>query len=279
MVDSVRDGKLLPFAAHYLPEFRVDVIKAPKVDVEKTGSLVAPPIFRGSIFVLLRVVPPEWAVDFDSKDIENIITQHGGQMLSQVLLNALKADQAAAVAKRTCYSICWGGASTHDLQYLFSQVKRYQLCNVESVTPIWLFTCATEQKYIQPNHLPELFQANNRPIYSFTKKDEKGKAQISVKPLQRISVTGFGGSQRTAIIHLITAMGGIYDDSMRTSTTHLICCEAGVGQKYEKAVEWKLHIVSVSWLYHVACHGFDGELTTEERFAIAPPASDQLHNK
>ena len=280
VVDSCREGKLLPFLSIYLPVCRVVAIKMPKVEAEKAGRIVALSIFRGSVFVLLRVVPPEWAVDFDCTELGNVITQNGGQMLSQALLDALKADQAAAATKRTCYVICWGGASTHDVHPLLSQVKRYQLCDVLHVAPVWLLTCATEQKCIQPSHLPELFQPNNRPMYAFsTKKDGKGKKQISATSMKRISVTGFSGSHRTAIIHLITSMGGVYDDSMRTSTTHLICREAGVGKKHEKAVEWKLHVVSVSWLYHVARYGFDCEPPSEERFAVAAPTSDQYHNK
>jgi twin BRCT domain len=289
VVHSCRDGKLLPCSNNYIPECRCAIaIKKQKLvaTTERTTGHrpVVAPIFRGSVFVLLRVVPPAWAVDFDSIELETVIAQHGGQMLSHALLDALKADQAAAAAttttqQRTCYVVCWGGPSTHDLHPLLSQVKRYQLCDVQPVTPIWLQTCATEQKCIHPSRLPELFQPNNRPIHSFSKHQYgKGEKQVDAGSSIRISLTGFSGSQRTAMIRLIAAMRGIYDDSMRTATTHLICREAGVGQKYEKAVEWKLHIVTCAWLYHVARYGFDGEPPSEERFAVAPPpTSHQQH--
>jgi hypothetical protein len=78
----------------------------------------------------------------------------------------------------------------------------------------------------------------------------------------RISITGFVGSKRTALIQLIQAIA-TYDDAMRTSTTHLICKEAS-GNKYDKALEWKLHIVSQEWLYHVMEYGYSGAEKQEE---------------
>lgn len=280
--------------------------------VATTTTGTTPSIFRGSVFVLLRgVVPPEFAVDFDGTALEAAVVQHSGQMLSLPLLDALKSDLAAAAntttTKRTCYVICWGGGVQHELHPLLAQVKRFQLCDVVPVTPIWLQTCVTEQKCVHPSRMPELFQPSNRPIYAFSdnkrnsnkqQQQKEGKklvdnnAALSSSTTIRISVTGFSGSQRTAMIHLIRAMGGTYDDSMlRTATTHLICAKevaaagAGVGQqhtKYAKAVEWKsLHIVTIEWLYHVARHGLlpdkdnssgGGSGSTEERFAVVAPA-------
>jgi hypothetical protein len=45
---------------------------------------------------------------------------------------------------------------------------------------------------------------------------------------------------------------------MRVSTTHLIFRESS-GQKYEKALEWKLHVVTIDWLYPCAEYGYDGK--------------------
>jgi NAD-dependent DNA ligase len=89
----------------------------------------------------------------------------------------------------------------------------------------------------------------------------------------RISVTGFSGSIRTALMHAIKAIGATYDDSMPSTTTQLICREA-TGAKYEKAVEWKLFVVSLEWLFHVMQYGFEGEKGMkggcESEFAIDP---------
>jgi len=224
-------------------------------------------------------------VDFDAAELEKLIRSHGGQLLSSKIIEALKIDNAAAATttaaaskKRKCYVVGWGGymPSHLDIHPLLSQVKRNNLCDMQEVTPIWLYTCVTERKAITPSRLPILFSAaNSRPIHLISaapsKTDTKAptkktasseKENPSPPPDIRISITGFSGSKRTAIMHLIKAMGATYDDSMRTSTTHLIC-EKGVAvggsKKYDKAVEWKIRVVAVDWLYHVAQYGFDGK--------------------
>jgi hypothetical protein len=91
----------------------------------------------------------------------------------------------------------------------------------------------------------------------------KGQEEITSTPSStavRISVTGFTGHERTAAIQPIQASGATYDDSMRQHiTTHLICADSIVksqqNQKFQKAQEWGIHVVSVDWLYHVLQHG------------------------
>jgi len=76
-------------------------------------------------------------------------------------------------------------------------------------------------------------------------------------------------------------MGATYDDSMRKSTTHLIvhvdddmdARQPASGPKYEKALQWKLHCVTLDWLFHVAEYGWneskeDAVVTSEERFSV-----------
>jgi twin BRCT domain len=256
-------------------------------------------LLKGSLFCLLRVTPPEWAVDFDSKQVEHEILSNGGKLLSLKLVEALKVDHApagfvpaaasnfnaprdATSAKRTCYVVAWGGATqSHlDIHPLLSQIKRQSLCHLVQVTPIWLSTCISEQRLLQPSRSPCLFEPGKRPIHCLfhpnagkgymardaTSNDSKPRAV-------RISVTGFSGSIRTALMHAIKAIGATYDDSMRSTTTHLICREAS-GAKYEKAMEWKLLVVSLDWLFHVMQYGFEGEKGLkggcESEFTIDP---------
>lgn len=205
----------------------------------------------------------------------------------------------ALSSKRTCYVVTWGGATPSHLEIhpLLSQVKRHSLCRLVQVTPIWLFTSISEQRMIQVSRNPSLYVPGKHPIHALIPSADGPKcgndastndvpnkldsSMTSAVPTNasapgssviRISVTGFSGSTRTAIRHAIQAMGVTYDDSMvRRSTTHLICHEAS-GAKYEKAVEWGLHVVSLKWLYHVMQYGFEGDKRLsggcESNFAI-----------
>lgn len=181
-------------------------------------------------------------------------------MLSLKMVEALKVDVAGTkkrFEKRNCYVVAWGGHSPAHLEIhpLLSQVKRYGLCVVKQVTPVWLRTCLSEKQCLRPSLVPEIFVPNGHPLCSFTPAAEKGSTKTS---LVRISLTGFKGAKRSAIAHLIEAMGAKYDDSMRSNTTHLICREAS-GEKYKKAMEWKLHVLPIEWLYHVSEFGLCGE--------------------
>jgi hypothetical protein len=260
-----KDAKLLP-SFNFAPQYR----KAPNKVIEKpqkTQEVVsrkAASVFRGTVFVFLRVAPPDGSVDFDSQQLETSIRSHSGQMLSLKIVEALKVDRAVANAKdgsdkRKCYVMCWGGGGTNIQQQitihpLLSQVKRYDLCELVEVTPVWLYTCCSEERIVGVDRCPILMGPQKWPIHLLAgiTGGDKGKSNL------RISVTGFSGSRRSAIVHFVKAMGAIYDDSMRTNTTHLICRES-TGQKYEKAVEWKLHVVTIDWLYHIARYGYGGE--------------------
>jgi hypothetical protein len=229
-------------------------------------------IFRGCAFALLRVSPPPWAVDFDSDKLELSIQQHGGQMLSLKLVEAIKTDRAKGSQQRRCYVICWGGFDeTHlSIHPLLAQVKRNDLCELVLASPIWFLTSIAEQKIVRVQRDTILFAPQFWPMCRLMKAPAK---TIEHDQVLRISVTGFSGSQRTGLIQLINLSGATYDDSMRTHTTHLICREPS-GPKYGKAIEWKIHVVTVEWLYHVMQYGYNGASKSangcEESFRSAP---------
>ena len=252
------------------------IAKKSKASLKYSRSRV-PNIFRGSLFVMVRVAPPDWAVDFNPQELENLVVSHGGSLLSLKLVEALRADKTAGRLEKTqlrqCFVVCWGSCKPGDLMHpLVAQVRRHELCELQEVTPLWLRTCAAEQKCLAPSELPHIFVPNHRPLCRALRvvaknRDGTNKGGDAANKMEgesvgamsmRISVTGYSGSKRTALIQLVQAMGGVYEDSMRTSTTHLICRRAA-GDKYDKASEWKIHAVKEDWLYHIASYGFSGK--------------------
>jgi twin BRCT domain len=143
---------------------------------------------------------------------------------------------------------------------------------VISVTPIWLQTCVTEQRCIPPQQYPDLFVPMKDFMHKFngTKRATNGNDRLALSKTDtiRLSMTGFSGFRRSSLVHLIQAMGGIYDDDMLKNTTHLLVETISnnskgnnmnehhsPGPKYCKAMEWKLQIVDLGWLFQVARHG------------------------
>jgi hypothetical protein len=283
-----------------------------KNNTKRAAAQAGGRIFHSCLFCLIRVTPPEWAVDFNAHELEQMVVSHGGQMLSSKWVEALKADQQqqqsaggrsmlpSRRATPTCYVIGWGSVAPdlHLIHPLVSQVARHKLCHLLHVTPVWLRCCVAEQRSLGPQQFPDVFVPHHLPLHKafsttgyyaavddednkkpkekntgiFSKNDAK-KDSDSGTPMIRISATGFPSLKRRALAELVEAMGGVYDDSLRTSTTHLICQLPAAGQKYEKAREWKIHTVSEEWLHHVARYGLAGksgavDIGCEDRFAV-----------
>ena len=247
IIDCRRENKLMDASA-FAPVFKSAEPSKPQVSkaADTSTTIKSSQLFKGCVFCLIRVAPPADAVDFAAADLELSIRSNGGQIISHKLLDALKVDtRSNANKKRKLYAVCWGAynASHIDLHPLVSQVTRDGLCHVVAVTPIWLCTCLSEGKVISPRHMAPILVPRKF-------------AWQSVKPLH-FSISGYSGSTRTALIHFIQAVA-TYDDSMiRGQTTHLIINQAS-GEKYEKAVEWGLHVVELEWLYHVTQYGIHG---------------------
>jgi topoisomerase (DNA) II binding protein 1 len=255
-----------------LPEYRprkpapkAAVVKAVDHSVvkKKTSTL-----FRGLVFALVRLSPIAGAVDFDAGQLTSDILSNGGQILSAKVLEALKADSKRQEAqRRTCYVIFWGGYSpTHmSIHTLLSQIQKDDLANLVSVTPIWLQTAITDGKLPSRTKPAVLFQPQSWPL--------------RVLPsCLKIAISGFVQPERTAIIQLIQAVGASCTDSLKPHNTHLICRHPK-GPKYEKAVEWKLHTVSIDWLYHVVRYGYGGEKGNEKSGCEAEFSIDDRSRK
>jgi hypothetical protein len=216
------------------------------------------------MFALVRIAPNSWALDFDSKQQEELIVAHGGSLVSLKLIDALRADAASEDRrqKRKCYVVCWGGFTEQhlDIHPILSQLKRQGLCELVKVTPLWLHTCVSVQKRVQPSRIPLLFQPQLWQLRRLVESNESDK--IKADKIQ-ISISGFSGTERAAIILLLCFIGATYHDDMTNKNTHLICKDRSGGEKFQKATKWGFHVVSIDWLYHILQYGYSGKTGTE----------------
>ncbi|KAG7352717.1 twin BRCT domain containing protein [Nitzschia inconspicua] len=229
-------------------------------------------VFRGCLFSFLKTKIENddtkssscKVLDFDVQEQAAFVKAHGGQLLSSKLVEALKGDaqtrQDAATAKqRKCYVVCWGGGNPRvSTSPLVSQLQRDNLCDVLLVTPFWLQTCVTVRKRVPPERVPMILMPQTWSMKFVNSKSERIDEKLGHQKRLEVSLTGFQGTEKAAIIHVIGAIGGLYHDHMSSTNTHLICKEKASGIKLEKAVEWGLHVVSVQWLYHILEHGYGG---------------------
>ncbi|GKY98617.1 hypothetical protein MPSEU_000818400 [Mayamaea pseudoterrestris] len=218
-------------------------------------------VFKGCVFCIIRTsgAYSSDTVNFDAAALEQTVHSHGGRLLSQQLLEAIKTDAYRDTLhdehqrQRKLYIVIWG-AYTSDciaLDPLLSQAMG--VCQHFLVTPFWLQLCVAESKLVSPRRLdPKISEAIISPsnCYPWHKLGDV-----------HISISGFSGLDRTTLMHFIQAVAA-YDDAMvRHCTTHLIVKQA-TGDKYDKAVEWGLHVVSLEWLWHVTKFGLSGEVAT-----------------
>jgi twin BRCT domain/BRCT domain, a BRCA1 C-terminus domain len=250
-------------------------------------------VFKGCLFSFLKtkvedddnnVKSGTQVLDFDVHEQAAFVKEHGGQLLSSKLVAALKADAekarslsdaaaTTATKQRKCYVVCWGGGNPRvDTSPLVSQLQRGKLCEVILVTPLWIQTCVTVRKRVRPDRVPRILMPQAWSMKCLISKADKNNNKEGRQRRLDISLTGFQGTEKAAIIHLIGAIGGMYHDHMSKTNTHLICKEAASGIKLEKAKEWGLHVVSVEWIYHVLEHGYGGAQQEahgcEERFSV-----------
>lgn len=231
--------------------------KASEAQSKKKQRTYESDTFLGVLFALVRSAPPTNCVDFDTQELEQEIESHGGRILSNENIDALRCDLAKGQEKRSCFVLCWGGTTSAQLQAhsLLSRVAKDELCHVVEATPLWFRTCCVESRILPIERSRPLFAPVSWPMRKLVlaKETTPGK-----KSGVRISITGFSGSLRSSLIVLIQLLGAQYDDCMKTTTSHLICKQAE-GEKYKKAQEWNIYRVSMEWLLHVSRYGFRGK--------------------
>ncbi len=290
VVESYKRGTLQP-SSTYPPgessesndrKLTTKVVKKQKTSLSSTTSNVS--IFRGCLFSLVtsstRIEQGQTTtkpsdndndnIEFDEKELEALIKAHGGQVLSNKLVGALRAD--AENTKRKVFVLCWGESPPRlNSNPIVSQIQRHNLCELILVTPVWLQACVSARKRIKPGNMPFVLQPQSWPM-----------KKLSLPPNSRLdlALTGFQGTEKLVIVHLIHAMGCVYHDNMSNANTHLVFKKHNPNIntiKWKKAVEWGLHVVSIQWLYHILQHGYCGVHKEhggcEERFSFKDKSS------
>merc|ERR1712071_23626 len=176
-------------------------------------------------------------------------------------------------SKRKCHVVCWGESTTRlETNPLISQLKRHNLCEIILVTPIWIQACVSVRKRLKPERMPLVLIPQSWPMKSSLNVPNQpqqiggnleqqlplSKKQCNRRRRLEIALTGFQGTEKVIIIHLIEAMGGVYHENMSSASTHLVFKKTPTGLKLEKAIEWGLHVVSIQWLYHILKYGYGG---------------------
>lgn len=265
IIDSARKDTLVPTTKYPPVKNQHDSAQHATSKVSSKPMLtrsnsMPPSVLRGLLFALSRVAPPTGSLDFDSKDQENLIRRHGGQLLSLKLMDAMKTDSKINGQRRKCYVVCWGGAPRLELNPFLSQLKRYDICDMVLVTPVWLKICISLQKLVPPSVLSEVLVPSPWPL-----------KMMEANEL-RVSLTGFSAIEKMALVTLMDGCRVSFSNEMTSNCTHLICKEKAEGLKLQKALEWGLHIVSVDWLYYILQYGYKGDESTGEaceiRFAV-----------
>jgi len=241
-------------------------------------------IFRGHIFAVVKLKPPPGTIDFPMAEIQAIITNGGGILMNKQIFEAIKTDlkKNAAHKKRMeddsfdandmddegskpnkkFYVVSTGGYHLDHANFcpLLSDLEKLGV-DIIPVNPIWVLTCASEETECDPAMCPLLFQPQTWP-YRLLPPSNSASSATDGNPATAeegrrflISVTGFVDMSRYGIIQLLKSIGATYTDSLRAKNTHLICKEA-TGKKFIRALEWRMHVISVDWLYHVVRYGY-----------------------
>ncbi|XP_075924649.1 PAX-interacting protein 1 isoform X2 [Petromyzon marinus] len=163
------------------------------------------------------------------------IAEYQEQMLDKQLLNSWKKAiiqngglVEAAHSPRCTHLLCESQTGP-----VFAQaLKEGKRC----VTAHWLNDTLKSRRVIPPNralHLPMALQHSAKPCASHI-----------------ISVTGFVDQDREELKLMIALTGGRYTGYLSRSNTLLVCKDPS-GMKFEKAREWRVPCVNITWLCDV----------------------------
>ena len=267
IVESVYHMKLQP-SELYFPEEKPlqqqtkrinDKKKFQQTAVERNAPRKSA-LFSGALFHVIKMPPQSQAlVNFDDIEIRKIITEKDGLLLSAKVWHSLekesKVDSIEGHSQAphpgsfdgVCFVVSLTGDYSHDRiinsNPLLMQVNQSSY-KIVPVTPVWLKTCVYNKVRSRPDKYPLLFQPQG---WSMRKLPDN----VTIK----VSVTGFLGNERTGMQMALQVIGAEYTENMRSSNTHLICKEAR-GEKFKKAIEWGIHIISEKWLYYVLQYGY-----------------------
>jgi len=88
-----------------------------------------------------------------------------------------------------------------------------------------------------------------------------------------MTVSGYEGRERTVVKHMINFLGASYTGHMTRAHTHLVCKNA-TGEKYKKAVEWGIPVVSPKWLGDMIQTGQSFPCKAKTKYAVISNSDD-----
>ncbi|CAM9122037.1 unnamed protein product [Ectocarpus sp. 8 AP-2014] len=163
----------------------------------------------------------------------------------------------------------------------------------EAVSTLWVEACHRGSELRRPGLCERAFRPQPWPIRTFsdvsrgssfscspgTTTAAAGGGRKNVTARDRppaIAVTGFVGAERAGWELLIQRMGATMCKNLKKRvTTHLVCKEASCwgqgakGEKFERAIQWGVPVVTAGWLLRCAEHGYEPGLEG----SFAPPQS------
>lgn len=216
-------------------------------------------IFSGLFFQILHPQENHISsanVSFKADKIEKMIEAHGGQILSREGIRVLQKGSSNMSTsnkikhdERKCFLVHLSGPFHLEKivqeDALLLHISQHDICKIIPVNAIWLQTCEASKTEIDPFQHEALFVPQSLPF-------RRLKNGIKLK----VAVTGFMGAQRLALRFTLEAIGADYTENMGKDNTHLIC-KGATGPKFLKAVEWRLHVVTEDWLYHIVRFGHE----------------------
>ncbi|CAF0728935.1 unnamed protein product, partial [Didymodactylos carnosus] len=158
--------------------------------------------------------------------------------------------------------------------------------DIEFVTFYWLQDCDKCQTIIDLNSCPFY-----KPFMLSSDDDDDNRTMLNDCC---ITISGYLGSHRQAIVNLCKYFGGDYSETLnryntpdgKVATTHLITKTAD-GKKYQHALKWKtVKIISINWLLESILYrkrssendhsNFDSNVITEKYNQLAKENNDRL---
>jgi hypothetical protein len=227
-------------------------------------------LFKGYYFHFTKTQSSSNFVSFNSNNFQTSVVSHAGQILTNETLNQLGTDGESSEGIRLCFVVRGHGLLMQETDLvsdvLLDKISKKSNMRMKEVSPLWIQTCIQSRMVVKADSYPMLFQPQAFPLHKLPLTLNEGKKL-------QISVTGFVGLERIGLKHLITCIGGLYTEKMSIQNTPLLWKEAK-GPKFSKAPEWKLHVITVEWLYHIIRHGYDGESAKslsgcEEKFHLS----------
>lgn len=217
-----------------------DAIRFPpklRLSIKQEKSEASARIFEDKLFYIMEDPLTEEFVNFSANDLSVLIAGKGGRLFTQKTKEALIIDKKEEErASLVVHVVRWGSSKS---DAFLDDIPNREAVTWAEVTPIWVFTCIELNSFIAPEEVARLFKPHETPWRRIN------------DAAMRLSITGFTGAERLALVHFIKAVGAIYDASMRKSTLHLICAKKS-GPKYEKAIEWNVNVVDMEWLLDLA---------------------------